>query len=150
MLEISNDSVRGQYELLNILDGKASALLSFNGIFLAVLSIWLGYVPLNYLHLALDAVFILLLASSSLLLSVIWLRWSTLSETVAELDAVRRSRTKRYQRAWTLAQLSVAAVILISIAHMAGTALQSTGTCGETCAWIYGPEVFGNVDYAAP
>jgi hypothetical protein len=63
MLENVNENVKNQYELLNILDSKASALLTFNAIALASISIWLGYVPLNYLHLALDLIFIVLLLS---------------------------------------------------------------------------------------
>src|SRR3712207_4155744 len=78
--ELRNADVKDQYELLNILDHKASALLTFNAVALASISIWLGYVSLNFLHLALDLVFLALLFSCTTLLRIIWLRWASVHE----------------------------------------------------------------------
>jgi hypothetical protein len=149
MLENGNENVKNQYALLNILDGKASALLTFNAIALASISIWLGYVPLNYLHLALDLVFIVLLLSCGLLLRIIWLRWAAIQEHVDVLDRVRQDRTRHYRLAWKLSIGSVICLILISIVHALGTAMVSTDTCGPLCRYFYSEKIFGNLDYGS-
>lgn len=149
MLENTDDNIRSQYELLNILDGKASALLTFNAIALASISIWLGYVPLNFLHLALDVVFIVLLVSCASLLRIIWLRWAELQEKVEELDKVRRDRTEHYRRAWKLSIGSVIFLIAISVVHLIGTALVATDSCGSVCTRFYSEDIFGNLDYSS-
>lgn len=105
-----DDNIKDQYALLSILDGKSSGLLAFNTIFLTSISVWLGYVPLNFMHLALDVVFLTLLVSCAFLLGVIRLRWSRPGESVAELNRVRALRTRRYRFAWTMSAASIGAV----------------------------------------
>lgn len=139
--------VEREYELLNILDGKASALLTFNAIGLTALAVWLGYVPLNFLHLALDLVFLALLVSCAFLLSIIALRWATGPTDLGMLKSTRRRRTRSYRTAWTLAIGSVLLVIVISAVHAWGTVLIAVDQCGEICQGFYSSEVFGNLDY---
>jgi hypothetical protein len=148
-LEIEDANVKNQYELLNILDGKASALLTFNAIFLTSLSVWLGYIPLNYFHLALDIVFLALLISCALLLQVIWLRWSKLEEPAEELESIRRERTGHYQRAWRISRYSIVLVIVVSLVHSLGTLLTAIDACSGFCGWFFSNTVFGNIDYGA-
>ena len=146
MTELADESIKDQYALLSILDGKSAGLLAFNTIFLTSLSVWLGYVPLNFMHLALDTVFLTLLTSCAFLLGVICLRWSRPGETAAELNSVRETRTKRYRIAWVISAGSIGAVIVISFVHTVGTALTAFNSCGATCTWFYGEAVFGNLD----
>jgi hypothetical protein len=146
IMELTDEDIRNQYALLSILDGKSAGLLAFNTIFLATISVWLGYVPPNFMHLALDLVFLGLLASCTILLGVIQLRWSRVGESTSELNQVREVRTKRYRKAWLTSVACVCAVIVISLVHTFGTALIATRACGPTCAWFYGEEVFGNLD----
>lgn len=148
--ETADKERKAAYDLFSILDNKARALLSFNGIILAVIALWLRYVGLNYLHLILDVVFIAFLVSSYILLNIIRLHWSTLDETVQELEELRQRRTRSYRRAWRLSICSVFAVIAVSVVHTAGTALVATDRCTALCEWFYSPGVFGNVDYAGP
>lgn len=145
--ETRQDAIKLQYELLGILDSKASALLTFDAMALATLSIWLGYIPLNYMHLSIDFVFLLFLASCVFLLSIIWLRWATAHEDEEKLNATRVIRTRCYRVAWWLALLGIVSVIGISTVHTLGTFLITTDLCGETCTWFYSEEIFGNVDY---
>lgn len=153
-LEIENKSINNQYELLNILDGKASALLSFNSIFLASISIWLGYVPPNYLHLVLDFVFVLLLLSCYSLLKVIYLKWTDITEVEGRtdlevtqvLDEIRRKRTIAYQRAWNISSGSIVVVGVISVVHSLGTGLVALDFCGASCHLFFGELYFGNMD----
>lgn len=147
MLENADQKVAHQYELLNILDNKAAALLTFNAIALASISIWLSYVPLNVMHLSLDAIFIALLVSTAVLLLIIWIRWSTGSETDSSLDRVRLSRTKLYRLAWRLSIASVVCLIIVSVIHIVGTTLVVFGLCGDVCQVFYSEAVFGNLDY---
>ena len=146
MIELADEDIKNQYTLLSILDSKSAGLLTFNTIFLTSISVWLGYVPLNYLHLALDVVFLALLISCALLLAVIRLRWSRLGESLSALNEIRESRTKRYRDAWTISVGCVCAVIIISAVHTVGTALTASKTCRQTCAWLYSQDVFGNLD----
>jgi hypothetical protein len=152
--ELRNKDIRDQYELLNILDSKASALFSFNAIFLAVIAIWLAYIPFNVLHLVLDIVFIGLLISCSALLSVIWLEWTPLDKIegddpariARELEDIRRLRTGRYHVAWRISKYALFAVITVSAVHMAGVLLNVLNSCTGPCAAFFGPDWFGNVD----
>jgi hypothetical protein len=137
MLENISENVKSQYELLNILDSKASALLTFNALGLASISIWLGYVPLNYLHLALDLIFIVLLVSCGSLLRIIWLRWAAIQEKVEVLNRIRQDRSRHYRLAWKLSIGSVICLVLISTVHTLGTAMVSTDTCGPLCRDFY-------------
>ncbi|GAB5376321.1 MAG: hypothetical protein AcusKO_27830 [Acuticoccus sp.] len=148
--ETADKERKAAYDLFSILDNKARALLSFNGIVLAVIALWLQYVGLNFLHLILDLVFIAFLVSSYILLNIIRLYWSTLEETVQELEELRQRRTRSYRRAWRISISSVLAVIVVSVVHTAGTALVATDRCPVLCEWFYSPDVFGNIDYANP
>lgn len=149
MFENVDDNIRSQYELLNILDGKASALLTFNAIALASISIWLGYVPLNFLHLALDMIFLVLLLSCASLLRIIWLRWAAVQEKVEQLDKVRLDRTEHYRLSWKLSIGSVICLIAVSIVHSIGTALVATDSCSAICTRFYSEDIFGNLDYGS-
>lgn len=146
MLETFDKNIKEQYELLNILDGKSSGLLTFNAIFLASISVWLGYVPLNYLHLSLDIVFLALLISCAFLLGVIWLEWSDPRISTEKLNQLRLRRTTRYKTAWVISAASVGAVIIITIVHTFGTAKTASGSCEAACAQFYSQDVFGNLD----
>lgn len=150
MTELNDATIREHYELLTIIDSKASALLTFNGIFLAVLTVWLGYIPLNYLHLILDVVFLALLMSCFLLLLVVWLVWSKAvpAQATQDLESVRLQRTRRYHRAWWIAAISVVTVFAVSAVHSVGTGLKATGNCGPLCERIFSEKNFGNVDYS--
>ena len=105
-LENVSDDVNNQYALLNILDGKASALLSYNSIFLAVIAFMLDEIegPAAY---GLLIVFLNLIVKCIFLQGVIWLRWSNLEESAEELNYIRKSRTYKYQAAWALSLVTV-------------------------------------------
>jgi len=143
---LTDSGTKDVYELLNILDAKSTGLLTFNTIFLTSISVWLGYVPLNFMHLILDVVFLALLVSCMLSLSVIWLRWSRQGESGAALELVRDSRTRRYHVAWGISATSVVAVVIVAAVHTLGTALTASGHCTGTCASFYSEQVFGNLD----
>lgn len=147
VFETRDKNVRSLYEMLNIIDGKASALLSFNALLLAAISIWLQYVPQNYLHLFLDLAFLVLLASCLFLLWIIWLHWPQSSEA-STLDAFRRARTRRYRISWVLSMTAVVVVSAVSVVHTVGTGLKAFGHCQSgPCAHFFGPDVFGNLDH---
>ena len=145
--EIRDDAVKLQYELLGIIDSKAAALLSFDAVALASLSIWLGYIPLNYMHFTLDVVFIMLLVSCLCLLMIISLRWATAADNETSLNAIRNTRTKFYSAAWKLSLSGIGAILVESIVHTYGTILIATDTCGSKCGSFYSEKVFGNLDY---
>ena len=147
--EIARDEVRHAYDLLSIVDGKASALLTFNAIALAALSIWLGYVPLNYMHLTLDLVFLVMLASCGLALTVVFLKWVDRDEPedINGLEKLRRSRTTRYRWAWRLSVGGVGMLFLASAVHTVGTGLNATGQCGDICKIVFSERYLGNLDY---
>jgi len=149
VLENRNSAVQRQYELLSILDSKASALLGFDALALASIAVWLGYVPLNYMHLMLDVVFVLLLLSCVCLLQIVRLRWARSNETEATLDGTRTLRTRYYRTAWVLSLVSVVVVIAVSLVHTYGTLLVATDSCGPVCSRFYSGKVFGNLDYGA-
>jgi len=146
MSETHNTNVKSLYELLSIIDAKASALLSFNALLLAAISVWLNYVPDNLLHFRLDLAFLASLASCVFLLSIIWLHWSEPSGT-ADLQVRRTSRTKRYRISWCLSIVAVSVVSLVSIVHTVGTGLKAFGGCkSDPCAYFYSEMIFGNLD----
>lgn len=105
-LENVSDDVNNQYALLNILDGKASALLSYNSIFLAVIAFMFDEIegPAVYGFII---VFLNLIVTCIFLQGVIWLRWSNLEESAEELNYIRKSRTYKYQAAWALSLFTV-------------------------------------------
>lgn len=152
--ELRDQDVRDQYELLNILDAKASALLGFNAIFLAAIAIWLGNVPFNLLHLILDLVFLGLLASCSQLLRVIWLSWTPLVAVDAagapdHLEGTRKHRTRFYHTAWYISQAALVVVVVVTVVHVVGVLLNFLGVCDGVCAEAYGPQWFGSFDHSA-
>jgi hypothetical protein len=145
--ETREEAVKLQYELLSILDSKASALLTFDAVALASLSIWLGYIPLNYMHLSLDLVFLAMLFSCVVLLTIIWLRWASDADDESRLNEIREVRTARYRLAWRLSLSGMTMIIIVSVVHTAGTALIATNHCSTTCRYFYSENVFGNLDY---
>ncbi len=146
MFETNDANVRSFYELLNIIDGKAAALLSFNALLLAAISIWLGYVPANFLHFLLDLAFLTLLGSCLFLLSILWLHWTRPVDAVA-LERLRLKRTSRYRVSWVLAMVGVVVVCAVSVVHTVGTGLKAFGACkSDRCTEFFGPDVFGNLD----
>lgn len=144
--EHSDPKVDRQYRALDILDSKASALLTFNAIALASIAIWLANVSLNFLHLALDLVFLVLLASCSALLAIIALRWALQGEDFESLDATRAKRTRYYRFAWRLSIGAIGCLIAISTVHTFGTMLIATENCSDTCQRFFSEDVFGNLD----
>lgn len=145
--ETRDEAVKLQYELLGILDSKASALLTFDALALASLSIWLGYIPLNYMHLALDVAFLIFLASCIALLIIIWLRWANQQDDEERLNATRVLRTTCYRVAWRLSLAGMICIVLVSLVHTWGTTLIATDHCSEACRVFYSEGVFGNFDY---
>lgn len=112
------------YESLGILDSKASALLTFNGIALAALAIWMEGSATGVQHMLLDAAFLLSLASSCFCLMVNWIRWESTEELLQEqqhavdLLALRDKRTRHYRVAWVFAFLSVLLIVVVTLWHV--------------------------------
>ncbi len=106
------------YGCLSILDAKSASLLQFNSIIIAVFVIFLtGTIDvLQFLVIAIGMLSVLV--ASIILLSVIWVHWSTtvdlsnLSEHANRLLLVRRTRTIRYRISWYLANISI--IMLLS------------------------------------
>lgn len=145
--ETADPRVQKQYELLSILDSKASALLVFNAMTLTALSVWLNYVSLNIMHLVLDVVYVALLLSCTFLLGIIALRWAKADESIQILESIRGSRTTLYTIAWWLSITSIVVVLITSMIHTVGTALKATDRCGTVCSSFYSENIFGNLDY---
>lgn len=101
------------YSCLSILDSKSSSLLAFNSIIIAVFAIFMtGDLGLSDWAI-LNGGMVSILISSLLLLSVVWVHWST-TENLADLEnhalillTVRKRRTIKYRLAWYLAVTSV-------------------------------------------
>ena len=106
------------YGCLSILDAKSSSLLSFNSIIIAVFAIFMTG-QLHWLEwIAVNVGMASILVSCLLLLSVVWVHWST-TDNLADLKnhalillEVRRSRTIKYRLAWYFA---VAALVVLSL-----------------------------------
>lgn len=111
------------YEALSILDAKASSLLTFNAVGLAALAIWLGKIPLNLFHLALDVAFLLFLISCGICLAIVSLHWVSTKDLreggarPAALLSLRETRTMLYRWAWLLAVVAVAITGLMTVHH---------------------------------
>ncbi|WP_026379744.1 hypothetical protein [Afifella pfennigii] len=146
-MEIDDPMVEEQYKLLDILDNKASGLLMFNAIFLASIAVWLGYVPLNYLHLSLDITFLAMAISCVFLLQVIFLRWKEPEDTAEHLEWVRKTRSSTYRLAWRISFVATTLLIVVSAVHTFGTAMKASGNCRSACQYFFSEEVFGNLDY---
>lgn len=97
------------YSCLSILDAKSSSLLSFNSIIIAVLAIFMTSKLERIEWIAINIGMASILVSCLLLLSVVWVHWST-TEDLADPEEhalillnVRRSRTIKYRLAWYFA-----------------------------------------------
>ena len=140
------------YGCLSIIDQKSSSLLTFNAIGLASLAVWLGYVPLNWLHFSLDIIFLLFLVSCCLCLLVVTLHWSSVAELrdlrqqTETLLAKRDSRTAQYRRALCISSLCVVLLVVVSSVHAVGTLLMASDNCPPSCQEFYGRESWG-IDY---
>lgn len=120
--EVHESLFQHLYGCLSILDAKAQSLLGFNSIILAVFAIFLTR-PLSWgQSIAANAGMALILSSSLLLLSVVWIHWSTttdlgdVDEHALRLLAVRNRRTLRYRVAWLLSVASLFALGLLLVA----------------------------------
>lgn len=101
------------YGCLSILDAKSASLLTFNSIITAVYAIFMT----NELHKAgwvlIHLGMLFILVSSLLLLSVVWVHWSTtghlndLNVHMVTLLTVRRDRTVKYRLAWNFSVTSL-------------------------------------------
>ena len=107
------------YSCLSIIDSKSSSMLGFNSIILAVFAILMtGDLPLSQSIVA-NVGMATILLSALLLLSVVWIHWSSTQECgdpdrhANVLLAVRDSRTIRYRVAWLLAVASVLALCVL-------------------------------------
>lgn len=117
------------YDNLNILDSKASSLLTFNGVLLAALAIWLNALPRNLFHLVLDLIFVVLLVSCTLCLRIVWMYWVGSGDLDAPEDHAqslvlrRDERTIFYRLAWWLSIVSVALTTVAAGYHTLETYL---------------------------
>ena len=100
------------YKNLSILDSKATALLSSNGIFLAVYSIYMTTANNTYALIVLVPI-MCLITSSIMCMNIIWVHWST-SEDFSELRKhavillkARYRRTITYRIAWWFTMLAI-------------------------------------------
>lgn len=107
------------YSCLSILDAKASALLSFDSIVLAVYSIFLVQGETRYPFILAVLGMATILCSAMLLLWVVWVHWSTThqlqdyEEHARTLLYVRRVRTIRYRLAWDFSVVSLLILCLL-------------------------------------
>jgi hypothetical protein len=101
------------YGCLSILDSKSASLLQFNSIICAVYAIFMvgSLTRPAWMEIHLGMTFVLI--SSLLLLTVVWVHWST-TDHLENLEAhmlillrVRRERTIKYRLAWYLSVLSL-------------------------------------------
>lgn len=108
------------YENLNILDSKASTLLSFNSINIAIASIFLVSQKSFYLNIPFYTCITFLIISCTFCLKIIWIHWSSTKdlkdtdEHITLLFKVRFDRTIFYRRSWWLSVISVI-ILLFSI-----------------------------------
>ncbi|GGW76625.1 hypothetical protein GCM10010503_63120 [Streptomyces lucensis JCM 4490] len=108
------------YACLSVLDGKAQALLSYDGILIAASSITLSLFShdvtagsaLVFASLAIGVI------SSALCLSVVWVHWTDTGELENSEDLflnllrVRNRRTMNYRISWVIAQLAAVMLLL--------------------------------------
>ena len=101
------------YQNLSILDSKASTLLSFNSVVLAVVAIIMTGTQNTGLNCFYFLSMLCLLVSCILCLCIVWIHWST-TDDMANIDQhastllkVRFKRTREYRIAWWLSLLSV-------------------------------------------
>ena len=137
------------YGSLSIVDGKAASLLSFNGIGLAALAVWLGYIQPNWFHLSLDFVFVLLLISCIICLNTVRVYWSPaehFQQSALQMELLKRrdSRTRQYRMSWWLSGVGVALLTVFSLVHTIETYLLASGRCGEVCHSIFADTNWGS------
>jgi len=113
------------YGTLSILDGKSSSMLTFNGIMLAVYVIYLAGSTINRPQFVLANLGTLtVLISSVLLLSVVWVYWSTTEQLrdgrnhYLNLVDVRKTRTIRYRLAWCFSFAGVVTLVLLLVVEL--------------------------------
>lgn len=94
------------YGCLSILDAKSTSLLAFNSIIIAVFAIFLSGELRRVEWFAVNIGMASILVSCLLLLSVVWVHWST-TDNLVDLEKhalilldVRRSRTIKYRLSW--------------------------------------------------
>jgi len=111
------------YGTLSILDTKASSLLAYNSIIMAIFSIFattLNSKP----SFPIVSGLILLLTSSGFLLFIIWVHWSTTDDLenkanhLYTLLNVRRSRTIRYRVAFILSALAMVFLFIFLLRYL--------------------------------
>lgn len=146
LFEISQTHIRNAYDLLSILDSKASALLMFNALVLTALSVWLNNIPLNFMHFILDLAFLIILASCVLALRIVRLKWAQLGDDQDSLNKLRDKRTAPYQKAWWSSVVAVTVLICASTVHTVGTLVEMRGLCTGWCQTLFSDEVLGNLD----
>lgn len=106
------------YSCLSILDSKSASLLQFNSIIIAVFAIFMSAELSWYGWLIVNTGMAAILASALLLLSVVWVHWSTTADLInleqhaVVLLSVRRARTIRYRIAWLFSVVSLLALAL--------------------------------------
>jgi len=104
------------YSCLSILDTKSSSLLASNAIISAVFAIFMSADLSPFQWIIIHVGMALILASSLLLLLVVWIHWSPTEDlndlAKYKIDLLRRrdSRTKRYEKAWILSFLAIVAL----------------------------------------
>ncbi len=110
------------YGNLTILDGKSASLLQYNSILIAVSSFNLTFDvdKVKGTHAILFASFVVVMLSAFILLSVVWVHWSTVIELRNEkwhlrrLIKLRDTRTVRFRMAWYLSFLGMTLILLYS------------------------------------
>lgn len=118
------------YTCLNIIDGKAQALLSFNSFLLAIVGIYFGTIDAVREQPLILVPFLATIVTSGLscllCLDVVWVHWltkndmlpvpgqdaSVIGEGFLELLILRDERTRNYRMAWFLSFFSVVAVLV--------------------------------------
>ncbi|MEM6595947.1 MAG: hypothetical protein AAF672_14260 [Pseudomonadota bacterium] len=118
-----NPNIKLEYDLLTILDKKASALLTSNSIFLAVLTGRFNDLIADIPRSISTTITVLLLISCLLLFTAIYLRWTKhdkiegkdVKKRTEDLENIRRRRTIAYQTAWFMSAGSILVLICFSL-----------------------------------
>ncbi|MFG1479949.1 hypothetical protein V5F53_15010 [Xanthobacter sp. V4C-4] len=136
------------YSYLDIIDGKAGVVLTFNGIMLAVIGIWLEYIPFNIMHMLLDIIFIMYLISSYMILKVSELYFAK-SRVDVGLEATVLLRRDACNRSVFVSRCATFLIISVSVLHGIGTFMLVTPMCDAIpgCRIFYSQKYFSNIDY---
>jgi hypothetical protein len=133
------------YDCLSILDVKAAALLQFDAILIATLSLVLTLQSASswWVKFAVVAALLFAAVSTATTLTVIYVKWTEVSQLGCEttyathLRDVVDKRTIRYRLAWSLALLSLVflapGVALLQIAPGAQAPMSSCHASGHRC-----------------